>query len=468
MNAPHVTAADLAHAGRSPVAPFSVELADGRWLQIETLLRVLPGKRITGVATFAGQRAVAKLFIASSGSERHWQRECQGVERLRQQDLPTPQPLAAGALKSGGHYVLTAFIEAAHSLADVPAATVKTALPRLFTLLGRMHASALTHEDAHLGNFLLCNDTLFVLDGDAMRGNQPASALQENLALLLSQLPPDVLAEQREPLIVAYRSGNPTLALDQEQLDRQIGAITRKRLRDYLDKCLRDCTLFKVERTVDRFTAVLRSESDWLAPVIADPDRWMNDGQPLKQGRTATLARVECGDKRLVIKRYNIKSTGHALSRALRPSRAWHSWVEGNRLRFLGIATPRPLALIEQRFGPLRGKAWLITDFSEGENLASRYPETGTLVPPETELAVLGKLFRQLLAARISHGDLKATNLLWDGGRISLIDLDAMRQHGSNVTFRRAWRKDCERFLSNWTAESILRTALENTLPTAA
>jgi len=458
MNAPQMTAAALARASRNLTTPFAIELADGRWLQIDTLLRVLPGKRITGIATFAGQRVVAKLFIASSGSERHWQRECQGIEFLRQHDLPTPPLLAASALKSGGQYVLTEFIDAAQSLADAP-----VALPRLFALLGRMHASGLTHEDAHLGNFLAHDDTLLILDGDAIRGDQSTIAFQENLSLLLSQLPPNVLSEQRESLIAAYRSGNPTFVLDSAQLDRQIAAITSKRLHDYLDKCLRDCTLFKVAKTADRFTAVLRSEADRLAPVIADPDRWMSDGKPLKQGRTATLAIVECGGRQLVIKRYNIKNTGHALSRALRPSRAWYSWVAGNRLQFLGITTPRPLALIEQRFGPLRGKAWLITEYCPGRNLLEQLDAGGRV--PEEELAALRSLFHQLAAARITHGDLKATNLLRDGRRISLIDLDAMRQHGSNVTFRRAWRKDCVRFLENWPADSAVRKKLEETLP---
>ena len=465
MNAPRVTAADLARAGRSPVAPFAIELADGRWLRIDTLLRVLPGKRITGVAHFEGRQVVAKLFIAAAGSQRHWQRECDGMALLRQHDLPTPPWLATGGLKSGGQYVLTGFIDAAQSLADAPAAAVAATLPRLFALLGRMHAGGLTHEDAHLGNFLAHNDSLLILDGDAIRDRPSPGALQENLALLLSQLAPAVWAERQDALIAAYRSGNPGVTPERPQLDRQIAAITRKRLQAYLDKCVRDCTLFKVVKTADRFTAVLRSAADWLAPLVADPDRWMNDGMPLKQGRTATLAQVGHAGRQLVIKRYNIKSAGHALSRALRPSRAWHSWIEGHRLRFLGIATPRPLALIEQRFGPLRGKAWLITEFSTGQSLATRYPPAGTGVPPENELAAIDQLFRQLVAGRISHGDLKATNLLWEEGKISLIDLDAMRQHGGGASFLRAWRKDRARFLANWAADSPIRQKLEETLP---
>jgi tRNA A-37 threonylcarbamoyl transferase component Bud32 len=235
---------------------------------------------------------------------------------------------------------------------------------------------------------------------------------------------------------------------------------------DYLSKCLRDCTLFRVEKRWDRFVSMPRAEADFLAPIIAAPDTWMEAGRPLKQGRTATLALVEHEGRPLVIKRYNIKSVGHALSRSWRPSRAWHSWVEAHRLGFLGLATPRPLALIERRLGPLRGKAWLVTEHCSGGNLLEHLaPE---IPPPAAELAALGTLFHQLTAARITHGDLKATNLLWDGEGISLIDLDAMRQHGSDRTFARAWRKDRERFLANWPAGSALRAVLESSLPPSA
>ena len=154
----------------------------------------------------------------------------------------------------------------------------------------------------------------------------------------------------------------------------------------------------------------------------------------------------------------------HALSRSWRPSRAWHSWLEGHRLNFLGIATPRPLALVEQRAGPLRGKAWLISEYCDGASLAERYPDPDT-APPAAELDALGALLRQLVAARISHGDLKATNLLWCDGTPHLIDLDAMRQHAGEAAFRRAWEKDCARFLRNWPQGSALRRALELVMP---
>ena len=59
---------------------------------------------------------------------------------------------------------------------------------------------------------------------------------------------------------------------------------------------------------------------------------------------------------------------------------------------------------------------------------------------------------------------MKATNLLWDGERIGLIDLDAMRQHRSAARYRRAGRKDRERFLRNWPDDAALTRALSAAL----
>jgi tRNA A-37 threonylcarbamoyl transferase component Bud32 len=436
-----------------------VVLEDGRTLAINALLRLLPGKRLTGVGTLDGKPVLAKLFIARLDAGRHWERERRGLEMLHGQAIQTPRLLACGRLSGGGFYLLTEYIEEARS----PAVLEETELSPVFRTFGRMHAQGLIHPDAHLNNFLLKDGTAYVIDGDAIRKAATARAMRENLALLLAQLPPGLEAGMRNALLSAYRMGNSN-PLDLAQLDAAVQKVRAHRLADYLGKCLRNCSLFHVEKHWDRFIAMPRDEVDFLAPIIAAPDRWLEGGTPLKQGRTATLALVEHGGRQLVIKRYNIKGTGHALSRSWRSSRAWHSWVEAHRLDFLGIATPRPLALIERRLGPLRGGAWLITDYCPGADLSARLSESP--IGDEAWQAI-GRLFQQLFAARISHGDLKATNLLWHDGRPVLIDLDAMRQHTKVARFQRAWRKDRARFLRNWPENSALHGAFDTLLPRA-
>ena len=454
------TAATLRAAGRNPLPQISIALDDGRVLSVGHWHRILPGKRLTGSGEWQGRKVLAKLFIATGGGERHWQRECRGAETLARHGLPTPALLASGLLADGGHYVLYEHLDGAHS----PDGASPDELAPVFALVGRMHARGLVQDDAHLGNFLLEDGRLYVIDGDAVRESASQADCMDNLALLLAQLQPQAEAALRTELLQAYRSGNPDLAIDAAQLSAAAARARQARLVDFLDKSLRDCSLFKSANRVDRFFSIVRAETALFAALIHDPDAWLEKGIHLKRGRTATLARVEVNGRQLVIKRYNIKGPGHALSRFWRPSRAWHSWLEGHRLRFLGIATPRPLALVERRAGPLRGKAWLVTEYCEGESLASRFHDPDT-VPPAADLEAIGELMRQLVAAHISHGDLKATNLLWCGGKPHLVDLDAMRQHASNAAFKRAWQKDSARFLDNWPQGSALRRALESVLP---
>lgn len=455
---PITDAAILRSAGRSPPLPFHVALDDGRTLAVNNLLRLLPGKRLTGVGTLDGKTVLAKLFVAKPGAERHWERERRGLEILLGRTIPTPQLLASGRLSGGGYYLLTEYIEGTRS----PSVLDEAELLPVFRSLGRMHAEGLIQQDAHLDNFLLKDDSIYVIDGDAIRDAASPRTIHENLALLLAQLPPDREAGMRNALVSAYRAGNDKLVQDLAQLDISIQKARARRLDDYLGKCLRNCSLFHVEKRWDRFIAMPRDEADFLAPIVAAPDRWLEGGIPLKQGRTATLALIEHDGRKLVIKRYNIKGAGHALSRSWRPSRAWHAWVEAHRLGFFGIVTPRPLALIERRLGPLRRGAWLITEYCPGIALSDYL--TKNLIGNEVEQA-MGGLFRQLFAARISHGDLKATNLLWHGDHPVLIDLDAMRQHTKVNRFQRAWRKDRTRFLRNWEGNSVIHDTLDTLLP---
>jgi tRNA A-37 threonylcarbamoyl transferase component Bud32 len=473
------TAPALREAGRTPALPFTVALDDGRLLTVHRVLRLLPGKRIVGDAELDGRRVVAKLFIAGC-SARHMRREHEGLGALAAAALPTPALIHAGPLAGDGHALLTDYLADAESLAERWAlhanrppgdADALAVLAPAFAMLGRLHARGLLQHDLHLGNFLQQDNRLFVIDGDAVDATHAGSPLSAadataNLALLVAQLPTG-WDDQLPALLPAYRAGYPSLDPDPSHLASEIDRLRAARLKDYLGKALRDCTLFRVEQDFRRFAAVVREEADTLAPLVAEPDRWLAAGTLLKDGGTCTVARVDLGGRTLVVKRYNLKHARHALSRAWRPSRAWHSWLEGHRLRFLGIPTPAPLALVEARIGPLRGRAWLITEHCPGPNLLEHLAPHVASGPPPAEAAALRALFGALHRQRISHGDMKATNLLWQDGSIVVIDLDAAIHHRSSRTYARAWRRDRARLLRNWPADSGLHRWLDDNLSSA-
>ena len=475
LSAALTDATGLRAAGRHPVVPFRLQLSDGQELSMLRLLRVLPGKRIVGEALFAGEHVLAKVFVAA-GSERHWQQERAGIEALRRAGIPTPDMRSAAALVGGGQVLMTAFHADAESLASawagvenlpIGAVAAIAVLSPALGLLARMHRAGLAQEDLHLGNFLRAADALLVIDGDSVKDfgrTLTAAEAAGNLGMLLAQLPAAWDAA-KGALLTIYQEAGGVAGVDEPALQVAIDRVRSWRLKDFLGKCVRDCSLFAVEQSATRFASVLRESADRLAPLLADPDRALEAGIRLKSGNTCTVARVVLGESLAVIKRYNLKNVGHALSRLWRPSRAWHSWREAHRLQLFGIATPIPLALIEERLGPLRRRAWLIAEHCPGVSLADHL--SAECEPPAAEALAIASLFAMLHRLRISHGDLKATNLLWHAGKVWLIDLDACIQHHSEAAYRKAWRRDRARLLRNWPETSVLGCWLQANMPPA-
>ncbi|KAB2920692.1 MAG: hypothetical protein F9K30_15950 [Dechloromonas sp.] len=449
----------LREAGRQPALPFEIALPNGGWLSFTHLLRLLPGRRLAGEAVWNGQKVFAKLFFGKDAL-RHGERERAGLAAVQAAALPTPAVRFAAAIADGGYLVLSEFLDGALALDEgkLPADDPQILQPAM-ALLGRLHAAGLIHQDLHPGNFLRHGDRLLLIDGDGVRSGASPAAQADNLALFLAQLTPDWDVRQGV-LLQAY--GRP---VDAAALALAVDAARQHRLRHFLAKTVRDCSQFAVDRDFRRLAVVLREEQAALQPLLADPDAAVAAGRLLKDGGTCTVAAAEVAGRQLVIKRYNLKHWRHALSRAWRPSRAWHSWQAAHRLLFFGIATPLPLALIEERAGPLRGRAFLVAEHCPGDNLLE------TLDPAQEPLPAIGqallRLFSTLHRLKISHGDLKATNLLWHAGRIVLIDLDALVQHRSERSFRRAWQRDRARLLRNWPGESPLVQWLDHALPAA-
>lgn len=472
---------ELKSAGRTPALPINLALADAAGpaeLQLLTLLRVLPGQRYVGAGVWRGRPVLAKLLVGSKAA-RHFQRERDGVRLLAEHGMTTPLLLAEGLQDGEGGWLLFEFLESAQSLGEAWAAVEQlplladeqqAVLAEALSAIAHLHSKGLWQEDLHLDNLLRHNGQLYVIDGAGIRveqGGRPLSRQRvlENLGVFFAQLPKS-LEPFTEELLVHYLLSNGEHGLPMEALQKQIDKTRGWRLKDFLSKVGRDCSLFSVKDSAFGLRAIRREEESAMSPVLAQADALLERGHLYKTGGAASVGRVEVAGRALVIKRYNIKNFAHWLKRFWRPSRAWHSWREGHRLAFLDIATPKPLALWEQRFFWLRRKAYLVTEYLPGPDIIERfapYVESGEA--PEAELQALDLLFAQLLRERISHGDLKGHNVFWQQDRWALIDLDAMHQHSSVSSFAPAYARDRARFMRNWPADSALHQLLEQRLP---
>ncbi|WP_416771479.1 lipopolysaccharide kinase InaA family protein [Pseudomonas sp. RHF3.3-3] len=472
---------ELKSAGRTPVLPLSIELADAAGpgqLQLLSLLRVLPGQRYVGAGVWRGRAVLAKLLVGGKAA-RHFQRELQGVRLLAEQGLTTPLLLADGLKEGEGGWLLFEFLEGAESLDDawkqverlpVLADEQQRVLGEALAAIAQMHAKGLWQEDLHLDNLLRHGGKLHLIDGAGICAEEAGKPLSrqkvlENLGVFFAQLPRH-FEPFIEELLVHYLLSNAEHALPLEALLKQVDRIRGWRLKDFIGKVGRECTLFSVQRGPFALRALRREEESAMLPVLAQADHLLDQGHLYKTGGAASVGRIEADGRTLLLKRYNIKGFAHWLKRFWRPSRAWHSWREGNRLAFLGIATPRPLAVLEKRFLWLRRQAYLVTEYLPGPDIIQRFaPHVESGAVPEAELQALEQLFADLIRERISHGDFKGHNLFWHEGRWTLIDLDAVHQHSSVSRFAPAYARDRARFMRNWPESSALYQIIDARLP---
>ena len=169
----------------------------------------------------------------------------------------------------------------------------------------------------------------------------------------------------------------------------------------------------------------------------------------LKNDRTTTVVMHKVAGEKFVVKRYNPRNQWHKIKRALRQTRAQRCWQMSYLFAQVGLNVARPIMMLEQRFGPLRGDAFFVNQMLEGQELLSALPKMQQDEQHKVKAALVDA-FEVMAKSMISHGDMKASNLIWTGQLLYFIDLDAAQQHRSKSAWLKANQKDRKRFLKNW------------------
>lgn len=409
--------------------PHALPLANGAEIIVDRWLRVVPGRRLVGRARWQDRRVLLKAFVDPARAERHLERALAGAALLEAASLPTPASLAS-ASAHGVALLLQPWLGDEQPAPGLASASLEPAarqarLAEAATLLARLHEAGLEHQDLHLDNLLLGPDGLVLIDADAVARaaglDQRAAALRA-LGRWLGQLAPH---EDHAAPLAAYLAARGGAWRAGPELASARAAAWRARVDQRLRKVQRSSRRFVLRRRPGQRALLAADQEAELATLLEDPDAAMAAGRWLKQGRSSSVAAVQLGDREVVLKRYQLKSPWHALKRCLRRSRALKSWLAAQLLDLADVATPRPLALLERRWGPLVGTCYLVTELVTG----TRGDEV-LAAPDPPAIAALQETLRRLDAAGIAHGDCKPTNLWWTGDRWSLVDLDATRLAG--------------------------------------
>lgn len=447
-----------------------VTLADGSAVTIHEVVRTVPGKRWVCRGEWNNQAVFAKLFFGKK-NQRYARRDAEGVKALLDASILTPTLLLESKSQEGQTEVLIfSALVPSENCEDLwqkstPAERLHLA-KKLSQTLAKHHAANLLQTDLYLKNFLYFQEDVYTLDGDGIRKFETLSQQQAlaNFAVLLSKMDALEVEAWCETLLASYLAIHQKFSFSLELLKKLSAKFRRQAAAKYAKKVLRTCTDVEVKKTDGNFVAIARQDEE-ASPNLAvvHLDDAIRTAKVLKNGRTCTVALVDFSGKKYVVKRYNIKHIGHFFWRMLRKTRAENSWVNAHRLTLLGIPTARPVALVEQRFGCLKGKAYFLTEFLDAPDIQQFFKTSSDKVARAEVLKNTVQLFYRLLLLKISHGDFKATNIKITKLTPVLIDLDSMRQHHYDFFAERAHVRDLKRFMQNWKDDTSLYNAFLKT-----
>ena len=462
---------DLQRHSRETLPVFDLTLDNGELLQELEVVRRVPGKRIVCRGNWNGQLVYAKLFIGKNAAK-YAARDARGARWLAAAQIATPTLLLETSVASlGCHGLLYAAVagENAEQVWDGLDIEGRYALAlRLVGEIARHHQAGLLQTDLYLKNFLVQGQQIYTLDGDGIRRLRMLGRgcqQRDNLARLLSKIDVVVLRAWLPGLLRHYASVIETESeFYLDDMQRRIAQYWQYDMRQYAEKVQRTCSDVVTWQDSSVYAAVNRvDDSPALRAALASPDALFEQqgAQRLKSGNTCTVAAVQIDQRKLVVKRYNIKNFWHGLGRAWRPSRAVQAWSHAYRLRLKDIATPAPVAVMERRAGRLRQEAYLLTEYVEARDAAAFFADVTISVEQRQQVALaIASMFHQLFCLRLEHGDCKASNVLVQGLQPMLIDLDSMRQHACLMRFRRRHVRDLRRFMKNWQSDAVARHLL--------
>ena len=190
---------------------------------------------------------------------------------------------------------------------------------------------------------------------------------------------------------------------------------------------------------------------DWTQEHIQCFVETVNDliekGHAYKTDKTSTVCKTSFNHAKVVIKRYNNKGAWHCLKNTFRRSRAEKSWIKSLVLSDIGIFTPPPIGWFVEKRNGLYFRSYFVMDYCEMPTLHSflmeNRPNERSWKQITNGMAVL---LERLKEHRITHGDLKHSNVLIGDNQIGILDLDAMIIHRNPVTYRIKRSKDERKF----------------------
>ncbi|MBI4357218.1 MAG: hypothetical protein HY559_05015 [Gammaproteobacteria bacterium] len=447
--------------------PFTVEClhpSSPTQLTCTLLVRSLPKKRLTCQALWDGKKVLAKIFFPKARAA--FQKEYHNTRRLIESGIPSQTILWAGkgVWLTPLYVLIYAFKEDAKTFKEAwreaPLSQKAILFPLLLKTLARLHQQGIVQTDFHLANFLTHNREIQIIDTATLRFlSRPLkrSEVLFELGVLLAQFPSAEDEWILGMLSPYFQERGWTLpeAFEEKKIIELREKWHARICRNHLKKIFRNTSRFQCIKNWKR-TIVWDKNlmSPTLLAFLENPTSFLHhrfgEIEILKKASSRTTLKLHNAHP-LFIKQYRHKSLLDFLRSPGTFSKAGMSWRNAHRLISYGFSTPRPVAYFQYRLGLFKGMAYFAAEKINAQSIW----EPLTTGEPHTVQKIIQAVCHGLARMkkfRLSHGDLKISNILWSPkGEMVLVDLDNMRQHRWEWTFKRAFALDIQRFLRNLT-----------------
>jgi len=439
------------------LASAELTLANGDNITPLAILRYLPRNRLVLQGLWRDQQVAVKIFFHPYKAYWHWRREKRGLTILQQANINTPPLLFVGTHQANNAYlIVTAFINnAGHFEEQLP--SIKASLLFLqqhIDMMIKLHQQGYIQHDWHVNNFLYAKEKIYAIDAGQIKYNfwQRKKNQLCNLALFFSMFPLGYHVHYKALYdYYCMKVAQSTNKKDYQFILNKVTYHQKNRWQQQIHKLFRSSTKILCEQSFSK--RILRTKfamSQHWDDLLTNPDSAFSlEAHYLKKGNSSTVIKTCIANTPYVIKRYNIKNKWHGFCRLWRSTRAANSWKFAHLLTVLGVKTPTPCAIVEQRFGPLRKKSYFISHWQSGLPLADYLPQANK----EQQLHIakqIIEIFKRWANAHIIHGDTKASNWLIHEDTVYVLDLDAMHQYKNLHNFHYAQQQEWQRFLKNW------------------
>lgn len=185
--------------------------------------------------------------------------------------------------------------------------------------------------------------------------------------------------------------------------------------------------------------AIVKLDRDFddvvLERIQNSAEQIIRDAYVYKQCKARWVAKIDSVDApTCLLKWYTARSRRHAAKQLITKSRAAVHAIHTRHLIDAGLPVPRPLAYLEERVGPLRGRSCLVYEFISGflfgqtEELYGVFTRNGDHDPVLRVVEQLREVFDLLDRLNLHHYDAHGSNFMFDQtGKLYLLDTESIR-----------------------------------------